>query len=376
MADETRGYRHRPACHQGLRIQAVRAVVANAETELVIRGEQFIDCTGDALMAHLAGCEWRWGSESSADTGEIHAPEAASTDVMGNSIHFRTLDIGRPAPYRAPEWAMRYEDASFFAPSGRPLSCHEGGFWWIEIGVPWDTIHDNETIRHELTRHALGVWDYMKNRDPVMKEVCANRVLDFIGQVPGKRESRRVMGRYLLTEHDIQERRPFADEVAYGGWFIDLHTPGGLLAKSSEPAAALGRDPRLKEVAYKHVGPYGIPLASLQSKDVPNLQMAGRNVSATHAALGTVRVMATCGLMGHAVGVAAARAALADGETAALSVTALQQALLRDGCFLPNTANADADDLARRATATAGSQRHCDGLGTWRRDPADERLRD
>jgi len=209
-----------------------------------------------------------------------------------------------------------------------------------------------------------------------MKEVCANRVLDFIGQVPGKRESRRVMGRYLLTEHDIQERRPFADEVAYGGWFIDLHTPGGLLAKSSEPAAALGRDPRLKEVAYKHVGPYGIPLASLQSKDVPNLQMAGRNVSATHAALGTVRVMATCGLMGHAVGVAAARAALADGETAALSVTALQQALLRDGCFLPNTANADADDLARRATATAGSQRHCDGLGTWRRDPADERLRD
>jgi hypothetical protein len=96
--------------------------------------------------------------------------------------------------------------------------------------MPWHTIHDNETIRFELTRHALGVWDWMKNHDPVMKEKCRAWALDFIGQVSGKRESRRVMGRYLFNEHDLQARVKFPDEIAYGGWRIDLHTPGGLLA--------------------------------------------------------------------------------------------------------------------------------------------------
>ncbi len=374
-ANEDRGYRHRPACHEGKRIAAVRAVVSNAETELLISGKQFIDCTGDGTMAHLGGCEWRWGCESNEQTGEIHAPARASTDTMGNSIHFMTIDIGRPAPYRAPDWAVRYEDDSFFKPSGRPISSHEGGFWWIEIGIPWDTLHDNESIRHELTRHALGIWDYMKNREPVMSKLCANRVLDFIGQVPGKRESRRIMGRHLLTENEIQSRTIFDDEVAYGGWFVDLHTPGGLLAKTSEPVAALGRDPRLKEVAYKYVGPYGIPLRCLQSKDVPNLQMAGRNVSVTHAALGTVRVMATCGTMGHAAGLAAGHAVTADIERDSVEVNGIQQALLRDGCFLPSVANADSADLARQATATASSQMRCGGLGAWQIDQ-DKGLRD
>jgi hypothetical protein len=349
--------------------------VAGAETELIIHALQFIDCSGDGVMAHLAGCEWRWGSESADETGEIHAPARASTDTMGNSIHFLTRDIGHPTSYRAPEWAMHYDDASFFKPSGRPLSSHEGGYWWIEIGVPWNTVHDNETIRHELTRHALGVWDYMKNRDPVMSKLCANRVLDFIGQVPGKRESRRIMGHHFLNENEIQERTHFADEVAYGGWFIDLHTPGGLLALSSEPAAALGRNPKLKEVAYKYVGPYGIPLGCLQSRDVPNLQMAGRNISTTHAALGTVRVMATCGMMGHAVGLAASRAVQGDGELTRVDVGAVQQALLRDGCFLPNTPNSDPDDLARHATVHGSSQHRFSGFGAWQIDH-DRGLRD
>jgi hypothetical protein len=271
---------------------------------------------------------------------------------------------------------MHYEDASFFTKGGRPLSCEEGGFWWIEIGIPWNTLYDNEVIRHELTRHALGVWDYMKNRDPVMSKLCKNRVLDFIGQVPGKRESRRIMGRYLLNEHDIQERKVFTDEVAYGGWFIDLHTPGGLLADTSEPAAALERDPRLKEVAYKYVGPYGIPLSCLQSKDVHNLQMAGRNISTTHAALGTVRVMATCGTMGHAVGIAAAKAAKSSLPLGSVKISDLQQALLRDNCFLPNYGNQDPEDLARHAKAEASSSRTSAGLSTWHKDHADERLRD
>ena len=377
-ATTEKGYYHRPAGHSGKRIQTVRAEIANAETTLLLRAETVIDCTGDALPAHLAGCEWRMGSESHAETGEVHATAEASTDTMGNSIHIRCIDTGRPAPFKAPEWAVKHEDASFFYDQGRTPNEPEGGYWWIEIGVPWDTIHDNETIRHELTRHALGVWDWMKNRDPKTIDKCRNYALEFIGQVPGKRESRRIMGQHFLTEHDLQSRVNFPDEAAYGGWFIDLHTPGGLLADSSEPASAVGYDHNVKEVALKYIGPYGIPLRAMLSKDVPNLLMAGRNISTTHAALGTVRVMATCGLMGQAVGTLAAlaqQAACAPAEMIETGAEKVRQQLLRDGCFLPHGRNADPADLARQATVSASSERTLRGMEAWE-EAEDRNLRE
>ena len=377
-ATEEKGYIHRPAAGHGLSLRAVHAIVTNAEIALRIEGTLFIDCTGDALPAHLAGCEWRMGSESREETGEIHAPDRASTDTMGNSIHIRCFDTGRPAPYRAPEWAVHHDDASYFYEQGRRPNDPEGGYWWIEVGVPWDTIHDNETIRHELTRHALGVWDWMKNKDPKMKKVCETYALEFIGQVPGKRESRRVMGEHFLNENELQSRTVFPDECAYGGWFIDLHTPGGLLADSSEPASAAGYDDKRADIALKLIGPYGIPLRSLISRDVPNLMLAGRNVSTTHAALGTVRVMATCGVMGEAAGTAAAVAArlnLLPRDVARDHMPAVQQTLLRNGAFLPSHTNRDEKDLARAATASASSHLDYAGQSAGDRDP-DTNLRD
>lgn len=375
VATDERGYWVRPACHGGTPIRAVRARVQNAETELHLAGKIFVDCTGDAVVGHLAGCEWRMGSESREETGEIHAVQTASKDTMGNSIHIRCIDTGRPAPFRAPDWAMHYEDADFFYKQGRLPNEPQGGYWWLEIGVPWDTIHDNETIRHELTRHALGVWDWMKNRDPRMIDRCRNYALEFIGQVPGKRESRRIMGCHFLNENELQDRVDFADEVAYGGWFIDLHTPGGLLAEHSEPASALGYDANIKDVALKYIGPYGIPLRSLVSRDVPNLMMAGRNISVTHAALGTVRVMATCGLMGEAVGTAAALGlsrGVAPAEVAAKFAGDLQSRLLRKGCFLPH---ASLRENVGEGRAEASSAAKFTGVGAWEKDP-DENLRE
>ncbi len=371
-ATEDRGYLHRPAAGLGLALLAVHARVQNAEVSLRLKGKQFLDCTGDALVAHLAGCEWRMGSESREETGEIHATESASTDTMGNSIHIRCIDTGRPAPFQAPSWAVQHQDASYFYEQGRPPNDPKGGYWWIEIGVPWDTIHENETIRHELTRHALGVWDWMKNKDPNMKDICATYALDFIGQVPGKRESRRVIGEHFLNETELQNRVMFADECAYGGWFIDLHTPGGLLADSSEPNSAAGYDDKLEDVALKLLGPYGIPLRSLISKDVPNLMMAGRNISTTHAALGTVRVMGTCGLMGEAAGLAAAMAvqkSLSPTEIAAHHIHPLQQMLLKQGGFLPNHPNQDPQDLAGSAEVRASSCLPYVGQTAGERDP-------
>ncbi|MEZ4773234.1 MAG: FAD-dependent oxidoreductase [Bacteroidia bacterium] len=347
-------------------IQAIVAHVQNAELELTLEAELFIDCTGDGLVAHEAGCEWRMGSESRSEFNEPHAPEVASGDVMGSSIHFKAQDMGRPVPFSAPEWAIRYDDASYFYDQGRLPKEERGGFWWLEIGVPYHTIHDNETIRHELTRHALGVWHWMKNQDPVMKERTRNYALDWIGQVPGKRESRRIMGEYFITEHDIQNKTVFEDEIAFGGWFIDLHTPGGLLAAMSEPTNADNYNTFNEYSVKSYCGPYGVPLRSLIARDVDNLMMAGRNISTTHAALGTLRVMATTALMGQAAGTAAAIAQnnqLAIKETPEKVVHLIKQKLLRDGCFLINNRNEDPADLARFASVTASSESGLTGAG-------------
>lgn len=356
--DVQNGYAHRPACNTSRRIAAVTARVANAETLLRLNAAEFVDCTGDASLADWAGCEWRMGTESRAEFNEPHAPAEASTKTMGNSIHFRARDMGKPVPFKAPDWAVKHENPDFFYKQGRGLYDMRGGYWWIEIGMPWDTIYDAETIRHELTRHTLGIWDWIKNRDPKTKAASANYAIDWIGQVPGKRESRRVIGQYFLTEHSIAKCEVFPDEIAFGGWFIDLHTPGGLLAPTAEPASAEGYNPNSEYAEKSYVGPYGIPLRCLHSKDIENLSMAGRNVSATHAALGTVRVMATTALLGQALGTE-----LALRKQGRTDITDLKQTLLRDGCFLPNSRNQDPADLARLATVTASSEASLYGAG-------------
>lgn len=380
-AHTRKGYYEREACAPSRRIAALVARTLSAEVELRLRAPLFVDCTGDALVADRAGCGWRMGSESRAEHGEPHAPEQASTDTMGNSIHIRARDVGRESPFTAPAWAVKHEDADFFYKQGRPPTDPRGGYWWIEIGVPWHTIFDNETIRHELTRHALGVWDWMKNRDPVMKERCRNYALEFIGQVPGKRESRRVFGRHWLVEGELQERKAFPDAVCHGGWFIDLHTPGGLLAPTSEPASAEGYKPDSEYAAKSYVGPYGIPLRSMMARDVDNLFLAGRCISTTRAALGSVRVMGTTALMGQAVGTAAAvmksrgisLPQLADEAAAGgAAMRAVQQALLRDGVLIPGVANADPADAARAAVATASSSQPLVGLAPGDRAPFDQ----
>ena len=365
-----KGYYQRPACAPSRRIAALVARTLAAEVEMVLRAPLFVDATGDALIADRAGCGWSMGTESKAETGEWHAPEQASTDTMGNTIYVWAKDIGRDAPFTPPAWAEVYRDADFFYKQGRHPRNPRGGFWWIELGMPWHTIHDNEKIRFELTRHALGVWDWMKNHDPVMKEKCRTMALDFVGQIPGKRETRRVHGRHLFNENEIQVRTKYPDEVAFGGWRIDLHTPGGLLAPSSEPSAAAECEDDEYGV-MGNVGPYGIPLRSLMARDVDNLFLAGRCFSTTHAASGSPRNMATCALMGQAVGTAAALmrdrgidlpTLAEDAARGGAAIRALQQALLRDGCYLPNIANNDPDDLARNSTATSSSSALLHGL--------------
>ncbi|MDF3128466.1 FAD-dependent oxidoreductase [Kiritimatiellaeota bacterium B1221] len=367
-ADLSMGYYHRPAHNTNhIPLAGITAHTQNAEVQLQLFAKRFIDCTGDGIVADRAGCEWRMGSEGKAEFGEPHAPDQASADTMGNSIHFRCKNMGRPVPFTPPEWAVKHEDPGFFYEQGRLPKEERGGFWWLEIGVPHHTIHDNENIRHELTRHTLGVWDWMKNKDPNMMERTRNYALDWIGQVPGKRESRRIMGEVLVTEHDIQQKTKFEDEIAFGGWFIDLHTPGGLLAPSAEPSNAEHYNTFTDYAVSSYCGPYGLPLRSLISKDVPNLMMAGRNISCTHAALGTLRVMGTTALLGQAAGLAAAQSIRLNVNpievTRGESIRDIQQILLREGCFLPGITREDTQDLAPAAQFEAESEWQLSGAG-------------
>jgi len=348
-------------------IGAIRARILGAETELEFKAAIFIDATGDGLVADKAGCKAMRGSESRSVHGELHAPEKGRRDdEMGSSLHFRIVDTGSPVDFTAPDWAVKHEDPSYFRDSGRKLKDLRGGFWWIEIARPWDTISDNETIRHELTRHLLGIWDWMKNKDPETRDSCRNLALDWIGQVPGKRESRRIIGRYLLTENDIQKKQSFVDEMAYGGWFLDLHTPGGLLAEHSEERSREAYSPYGTKAADSYVGPYVIPYGVMCPSGVGNLLMAGRSMSLTHAAFGSVRVMGTLALMGQAAGTAAARAldvGILPSEVSGEDITAIQQRLLRDGVFLLGRPGKDPSDLSGAAAVSAGSQAVLAGSG-------------
>jgi hypothetical protein len=190
-----------------------------------------------------------------------------------------------------------------------------------------------------------GLWDHLKNHCSKYAEEAPYYRLTWVGHVVGKRESRRLIGDYVMTEHDIARQTLFPDRVAYGGWGIDLHPPGGFY-DTAPPAE------------FSHRVKFSIPFRSLYSKDIENLMMAGRCISVSRVALGATRVMVTCGLQGQAVGTAAALAKRYDvlpRELGQKYISELQQQLLKDGCYLIDLPNQDPQDLARQARAVRAS---------------------
>ena len=334
---------YRAAVEDG-RIRHVLARCDKSEHIYRIRAPLYVDATGDSRLAVEAGAEFRTGREARAEFGESLAPEKADGETLGSSILFTSRDYGRPMPFTPPAWARKVtrEHLRF-----RQITSWEYGYWWIEWGGHLDTIRDNERIRHELLAIALGVWDYIKNSGD--HPSSATWALDWIGMMTGKRGSRRVLGDHILTQHDLM-RGTFDDAVAIGGWPMDDHPPGGFDRPDLPPNTVL-RPPEV----------YGIPLRSLYSRNIANLMMAGRNISATHVAFTSARVMATCACIGQAVGTAASvcvKEKLAPRELArdAARVKRLQQLLLRDDQTLRGVRNEDELDLARQARAAASSE--------------------
>ncbi|RJP31552.1 MAG: FAD-dependent oxidoreductase [Candidatus Omnitrophota bacterium] len=248
----------------------------------------------------------------------------------------------RPMPIPLPHYKQFEKGKGYY-----PRSQHGGFFeWWVEFGGIMDTIYDAETIRDELFRINLGLWNYVKNYAPDHKEKNKNRRLTYINYVAGKRESRRMQGDYLLTQWDYADRVIHGDNVAYGGWGIDVHHPNGFWTAGP-----------MYYSAYRNLK-ISIPYRCLYSRSIDNLFMAGRNASVSHVALGGVRVMRTTCVMGQAVGVAAALCAEKNMQPRAAGkeyIEVIQQRLLKDGAFVMGQKNNDPNDLALQATVAATS---------------------
>lgn len=330
-------------------IRSVTATRASTEDRFRIRAQVFVDATGDGRLGVEAGAPFRQGREGADEFQERLAVAQADGRTLGSTIMFQARKHDRPMPFVAPPWVRKFKESDFkLRPYGQPESDLglEYGYWWAEWGGCLDTLKDNEKIRDELLAITLGVWNYVKNESELD---ASHWALEWFGFLPGKRESRRFVGQHVLSEGEVLRSEPFADAIAFGGWPIDTHPPEGVDAPELAPCT-------------QHHLPflYGIPLRSCVAKSPRNLMFAGRNISATHIAFATTRVMATCAVIGQGVGTAAAMAidaGVMPGELAgdAGQCARLQQQLLRDDCYLLGVRNADADDLVRQADEIAAS---------------------
>ena len=342
----------------GNRIAAVKAWNTNAYTKYTIKGKMFADCSGDSIL-RLTGAKYRMGRELPSEFNESFLKEGGDAHTMGNSIlmQFHKTDVD--VPFKAPEWAHHFTDEDFKAleelkevkqfeeykdlkvtkansfivkredGSNMKLNykiinrIHDNNFWWCEFGGELNTIKDANAIQFELKRIAYGIWEYMKNHP----DGRANGYeLEWIGSLPGKRESARYVGAHILTQNEVMDGGRFPDNVAYGGWTLDDHDYHGF------------HNQGLASTEYFPPIPFGIPFSCMYTPDVPNMVFAGRNISATHMAFSSTRVMATCALMGQAVGTAVA-IALEKGVTPAevdkTYIGELQDMLEDDDCMIP-----------------------------------------
>ncbi|NJL31467.1 MAG: FAD-dependent oxidoreductase [Phycisphaerales bacterium] len=308
---------------QGDKLASITAWQLTSQTWHTIHARVFIDCSGDSVLAPISGADTRWGREARSEFDEDIQPAQADRKTMGNTLLLQLREVDEPVAFTPPVWAYRFR-----SPADLPHRGVESGgsnFWWLELGGLADTVHDAPRIAHELMKIGYGVWDYMKNHMPT-RDRMAHWTLEWMGSLPGKRENRRYIGLHTLTQNDIRDGGRFSDIIAYGGWSMDDHHPAGLIY------------PGKPTIFHPAPSPYGIPYRSLVSRNVTNLLCAGRNISTTHAALSSTRVMATCSLIGQAAGTAAALCVQHQFDPAELypgRVGELQQQLMEDDLWLP-----------------------------------------
>lgn len=327
-------------------IESVQAFCAQNSTSYELVAPLFCDASGDGVVAFQAGAAFRMGAESTEEFGEKFAPSADYGELLGHSLYFYSKDTGKPVRFVPPAYAL---DDITQIPRFRSFNTSDYGcrLWWLEYGGRHDTVHDTETIKWELWRVVYGAWNYIKNSG--LFPEAANLTLEWVGHIPGKRESRRFEGDYMLTQQDIVEQRQHVDAVAFGGWSIDLHPADGVF--SEKPGCN----------QWHSKGLYALPYRCFYSRNVTNLFLAGRIISASHVAFGSSRVMGTSAYGGQAVGMAAALCARKglhprDITNEPKLLNELQRALLRTGQHIPGLRLEDEEDLAHQATLSVSSE--------------------
>lgn len=294
------------------------------ETFYRVRARQYCDATGDGVLGYLAGAEFRVGAEDAEELGEKMAPGDSFGQKLGHSIYFYTRKGSEPVKFVPPAFAL--QDIRAIPRYKRLTSTLNGcDLWWLEWGGRLDTVHDSEQIKWELWKIVWGVWNHIKNSGEFPE--AENLTIDWVGAIPGKRESRRFIGDHILCQQDIIEQRDHYDAVGYGGWSIDLHPADGVYSNYDGCRQ------------FHSKGTYSIPYRSLYSRSIDNLFLTGRLISASHVAFGSARVMCTCGLLGEVVGRAAALCQQHQLDAAQLAepkyIGMLQQHLQHNGCYIP-----------------------------------------
>lgn len=313
----------------------------------------YVDASGDGWLGYYAGALYRVGREAAFQHGESFAPPVADGNTMSGCATvpsktetlcgFQAEETDAPVPFTAPAWASRLPEGDALGRTPSRLYCGE---WWLEMPNDYDDLFEGEYVRDAMLRMSLGYFDWLKN-SWCEKEKAANLRLKALGTYNAKRETRRLVGDYLMTENDFTEGRTFPDAVGYCGWNIDVHHVGGIFS---------GKDGKF--TTNKKIPITPVPFGALCSKNISNLMMVGRCMSVTHLGLGPVRVQLTLGTLGQAVGTAAYLCRKWGELPRGIRhshMDELQQLLLKDGMTIPGVTNHDPADLALQATPSATS---------------------
>lgn len=278
-----------------------------------IRGRWFLDSTGDGVVGALVGADFEltrvghMGASNLWNVGDVekneHQLKCECEDDDPLSLNFTTSS--EPAPFPRCPWAIDLSEKSFPGRKGhrgqwggeQPLSNLGGWFW--ESGFDKDPIADMEWVRDLNLRAMYGAWDALKNVDGLYP----NHRLKWAAFIAGKRESRRLLGDVVLQGDDFRKLTSFEDACFPCTWHLDLHLPDPKFDQQRTDDAFISR--ATEGGNFRYQGPYWAPYRCLYSRNISNLFMAGRNISVSHEALGAVRVMRTCGMMGEIVGMAA-----------------------------------------------------------------------
>lgn len=306
-----------------IKIKTVTGYQMTTQTFFEVEAKYYADCSGDSILAPLTDAEFKTGREGHDDYNEDTSTVVADSMTMGMSCLLQGRETDKEIKYIAPEWSTGLTEKDFENRNPDIYNDYEN-FWYLELGGNRDTIADTEELRDELIGLATGTWNYIKNSG---KFNAGTWDLDFLGFLPGKRESRRMCGEYIITQRDISDGVVFEDEIAYGGWPLDDHYPAGFYHRG------------VPNTDFVTPAPYSLPYRALYSKNVENLFFAGRNISMTHMAMSSIRVMMTCSLLGEAVGKAAAIATknnLTPHAVYLTKINELQQLLMDEDCFLPS----------------------------------------